>query len=217
MAEDVTFKEGAVIYFEKDEAGWIYILRNGLVELTRELADSLPRRIGSGEILGLADTLGGRERIETARAVTNVSAMRVDPDELRGMLTNNVAIGLKVVTSLCAELREIDEMIVRRMRGGETAAMGHGLGLRMIADHFRRKNMIRAARYAYGRYLETGPTGGDRLDAALHLAGLCERDGEVEVALEIYAGLYNEFPDDARPQAAYHRLKSVIDAFGNKL
>jgi CRP-like cAMP-binding protein len=217
VAEDAAFKEGAVVYFEKDESGWIYILRSGTVELTRELSDALPRRIGAGEILGLADTLGGHERIETARAITNVSATRVDADELRGMLTNNVQIGLKVVTSLCAELREIDEMIVKRMRGGSASSLSRGSGLRMIADHFRRKGMTRAARYAYGRFLETGPVGEERLEGALHLAGLCEKDGEVEIALQIYAGLVEEFPDDARPQASYHRLKSVMDAFGNRL
>ncbi len=217
MAEEVAFKEGAVIYFENDSSGPIYVIRGGRVELTREVVGCPPRSATSGEIVGLSDSLGGPGRIANARAVTNVSATKIEPDELRNMLTNNVAIGLKVITSLCAELREIDEMIVRRLRGGAAPSVETASGLRVIADHFRRKGMNRAARYAYGRYLETDPRGEEQLEAAIHLAGLCEKDGEIEVALQIYEGLVQAYPDDARAQAAYHRLKGVMDVFGDKL
>jgi CRP-like cAMP-binding protein len=217
MPEEVAYKEGAVLYFENDVSGEIFIIRSGTVELTREVVGVLPRHANAGEIIGLSDSLGGGRRIESARAATNVSATRVSVEDLKGMLSNNVAIGLKVITSLCAELREIDEFIVRRMRGGIAQSFGHGVGLRMIADHFRRKGASRAARYAYGRYLECGPTGEDFLEGALNLANLCEKDGEIEAAMGLYEVHVRDYPDEPRAQSAYHRLKSVMETLGGKL
>lgn len=211
MPEEVAFAEGAVIYFENEPSGPVYILRSGRVDLARNVADSIPRQISPGEILGLAESVNASPRIGSARAVTNVTATAVEAEEFRSLLGNNVSIALKVVTSLCAELREIDELIVKRMRGGLISNLGRGQGLRMIADHFRRKNQTRAARYAYGRFLETGPKPEDRLEAALHLAMLCEKDGEIEVAHQIYGQLTQEFPDDARPQSAFNRLQEILN------
>ncbi|RMH54142.1 MAG: hypothetical protein D6679_14175 [Candidatus Hydrogenedentota bacterium] len=213
MKEEV-YKEGAILYFENDPSGRIFIVRSGTVELSREAGDSSPRRIHPGELLGLSDSLGGKRRIGTARAVTNVSANVLDVAELEALLARNVEVALKVITSLCAELREIDEMIVRRMRGGMAGTMSRNAGLRMIADRFRRKNMIRAARYAYARFLETDPSGEERLEAALHLANLCEKDGEPEPALEIYKRLIQEFPEDPRPMGAYERLRGFLETLG---
>lgn len=211
MSEEVAFREGAVIYFENDASGVIFIIRSGRVELARDVADGGVKTLGPGEILGLSDTLGGPHRIGTARAVNNIAASAIGAEEFRRLVGTNVQIGLKVITSLCAELREIDEMIVKRMRGGLAQGLGRAVGLRMIADHFRRKGMTRAARYAYGRYLETNPVGEERLEAAIHLAGLCEKDGEIEVAQSIYSALMQEFPEDARAQASFHRLQNILD------
>lgn len=217
MADEVVFKEGAVIYFEKDHPDNIYIIRQGILEQLMEVQGAAPKQLGAGEIVGLSDLFGGQSRISTVRAVTNVTATRIDADEFKGMLTNNTAVALKVITSLCAELREIDELIVRRLRGGSADFIGKSIGLRIIADFFRRKGMNRAARYAYGRYLETDPAGEERLESAMHLAGLCEKDGDIEIALQIYGRLVKEFPDDARALSAFNRLKGVMNVFGDKL
>lgn len=217
MADDLLFQENAVIYFERDPSGSIFLIRQGRVELTYEIPGSVPRQLGPGEILGLADSLGPHTRIETARAMTDVTASKISVEELRFMLTNNVQIGLKVVTSLCAELRLLDEMIVNRMRGGDADGGGRADGLRMIADHFRGKSMTRAARYAYGKYLETNPDPEEALDAALQLAMMCERDAEIEVALELYETLGREYPSDERPKQAITRVKQVLDTFGDRL
>lgn len=214
MPEDAVYKEGAVIYFERDPADRIFIIRSGMVELTRELGGVPARTIATGEILGLAETLSGHARIASARAVTAVSATAVTADEFRGILAGNFAIGQKLLTGLSSELRDIDEVIVKQMRGGMAQSMGHGVGLRMIADHFRAKGMNRAARYAYGQYLLDAPPGEDRLTATLNLAALCEKDGEHEIALQIYESLCAAHPEDPRPQTAYHRLRSVLEAFG---
>lgn len=211
--DDMAFKDGAVLFFEHDVAEKIYIMRSGRVELTREVRGGATRVVNAGEIIGMAETLGGSPRIASARAITSVTATAVNSDEFAGMLHTNVAVGLKLLTSLCAELREIDEVIVKEMRGGMAQSQGSGLGLRMIADHFRDKGMTRAARYAYGKFLESAPSGEQRLDAMLQLGSLCEKDGDAEVALQIYEAVSAEYPDDARPQTAYHRLKSVMDVF----
>ncbi len=214
MAEDVVFKEGAVLYFERDPAERIFIIRAGIVELQREVHGVAAQRVAAGEILGLAEVLNETPRIATARAISAVQATAVSADEFRSMLSTNFAIGQKLLTSLCSELRSIDEVIVKQMRGGMAQSLGRGVGLRMIADHFRRKGMNRAARYAYGQFLAETPSGEERLEAMLNLASLCEKDGEHEVALQIYESMVAENPEDPRPQAAYHRLKSVMDAFG---
>lgn len=214
MAEDVVYKEGAVLYFEGDPAERIYIIRAGLIELTRDVGGVPPQKIAAGEILGLAETLSAHPRIATARAVTSVQAKAVTADEFRNMLSTNFAIGQKLLTALSAELREIDEVIVKQMRGGMAQSLGRGVGLRMIADHFRRKGMNRAARYAYGQFLVDAPPGEERLEAMLNLASLCEKDGEAQIALQIYEALVAEHPQDPRPQASYHRLKNVLEAFG---
>ncbi|MEK8023465.1 MAG: Crp/Fnr family transcriptional regulator [Candidatus Hydrogenedentota bacterium] len=217
MADDLLFQENAVIYFERDPSGSIFLIRAGKVELTYEIPGSAPRVLGPGEILGLADSLGEHARIETARAMTDVTASKISVEELRFMLTNNVQIGLKVVTSLCGELRMLDEMIVTRMRGGDTDAYGKGVGLKMIAEHFKQKGMNRAARYAYGKYLDTDPDPMDALDGALQLGSLCERDAEIQLAMEIYEMLAREFASDPRPKLALTRVRQVLDTFGDRI
>ena len=217
MASPVSFKEGAVIYFENDPAGTVYIIQSGRVEIVREIQGGGSRQLGQGEILGLADSLGGTACIGTARATEAISATALDVKELKTMLTNNVEIGLKVITSLCSELREIDDLIVQRMRGGVSSVKGDIAGLRIVAEHFQAKGMIRAARYAFGRYLETNPSDDERLEAGLQLAALCEKDGEIEVALQIYSSLSEEFPNDPRPASASERLKGILESFEGSL
>lgn len=217
MPGEQAFKEGAVIYFEHDVSGDIFLIREGQVELTREVPGSAPRRMGVGEMVGLADALGGGNRIETARALADVVATVITVEELRGMLTANVQIGLKVMTSLCAELREIDEMIVTRMRVGSPEGHHVAEGLSMIADHFSKKGMIRAARYAYGRYLEENPNARDYCDAALALGALCERDGDIQIAMDIYEELLKHFPGEQRCQMAYDRVAKTVQNFGGRL
>lgn len=217
MPHEQKFKEGSVIYFENDPSGMIFILRSGGVEIVREISGGGSRNFGPGEIVGLSDSIAGSNRIGTARALGTVSATVLSADELKAMLTTNVEIGLKVITSLCAELRDIDELIVRRMRGGVSVNVEDRDGLRILAEHFREKGLVRAARYAYGRYLETNPDVASRLEASLQLAGLCEKDGEIEAALEIFKNLAGEFPDDPRPKAASERLQSVVDSFQGQL
>lgn len=213
MPGEASFKEGAVVYFERDSSGEVYLLRSGQVELVREVPGSTSRRLGAGEMVGLADSLGGGNRIETARAISDTTATVIAIEELRNMLTSNVQIGLKVITSLCSELREIDEMIVLRMRGSATDMSHVTQGLLMIAEHFANKGMIRAARYSYGRYLEENPDSDDYCDVALQLAALCEKDGDAEIALNVYESLRERFGDEPRVEAARSRLAGIMENF----
>lgn len=206
------------MYFERDSAPDVYLIRSGEVELTREVAGIAPRRLRAGEMVGLADALGGGLRIETARAVRDTTATAIPVDDLRNMLSSNIQIGLKVITTLCAELREIDEVIVTRMRGHESSAPAMaGDGINMIADHFSKKGMVRAARYAYGRYLEVNPNASDYCDTAIQLGALCEREGDIEIAFDIYSRLRERFASEPRAEAAYRRLEGVMATFRGRL
>lgn len=216
MTGAVEFKQGAVLYFEGDPSGPLYILRQGRVSLSRDAVGS-PRgtELGPGDLLGVAEALANHPRIATARAVTDCTCLALLPQDLAKQIATNVEVGLKIVTSLSKELREIDDVIVRRLHldeGGEDALRR---SLRAVGDHFAKQGMNRAARYAFGKYLETDPPDrADFLETGLKLVGLCEADGEVAPAADMAAYLAVEFPADPRPNQHAERLAKIREVLG---
>ncbi len=211
MTGSVEFKQGAVIYFEGDPSGPLYILRSGRIALSRDAVGS-PRgtELGPGDLLGVAEALANHPRIATARAITDCVCLALLPTDLAMQIASNVDVGLKIVTSLSRELREIDDVIVRRLHLDEGGEDAQRRSLRAVGDHFAKLGMYRAARYAVGKYLEADPPDrADYLETGLKLVGICESDGEVGVGADLAEFLAAEFPGDPRPTQAAERLRKI--------
>lgn len=216
MTGIVEFKAGAVLYFEGDPSGPLYILRQGRVSLGREaVGGRAGHEIGPGDLFGVAEALAGSPRIATARALSDCVTLALLPADLAKQIAQNVEIGLKIVTSLSRELREIDDEIVRRLHldeGGEDA-LRHTL--RVIGDHFARQESNRAARYAFGKFIESDPPDPqDILETGLRLVTLCEEEGDVGPAADLALMLAENFPDDPRPPENAERLRKIRSVLG---
>lgn len=210
------FQAGAVIYFEGDPTGPLYIVRRGRVQLTREAVGGRNgTEFQAGDLFGVAEALSGAPRIATARALADVEALPLRPHDLARYIASNVEVGIKIVTSLSRELREIDDEIVRRLHLDESGADKLRFTLRAVGDHFARNENARAARYAYGRFLESDPPDpAEVLEVGMRLVGLCESDGDIKPAYELAQMLAEHFPYDRRTAEAVERLRKIAAVLG---
>ncbi len=106
IASVVRFRKGTQIYHEGDHAGAVFNIIGGVVKAYRALPDET-ERIGAflfaDDLFGLAQE---GKYVNSAKAVTAVTAYRLPVSALESRLPKNAALEFHVICKLCHELRE---------------------------------------------------------------------------------------------------------------
>lgn len=104
--KELAFKSGAVIYREGDPSDYVYIVREGQVEVTRETGDmpTTLATLGGGQIFGEMGVIRGLQRSTTTRAVGAVALVAISREKFLGAFDMENPIVLPILRMLCERL-----------------------------------------------------------------------------------------------------------------
>lgn len=111
---ELKFKSGAVIYREGDPSDYVYIIREGQVEVTRK-TDDLPTvlaTLGGGQIFGEMGVIRGHQRSTTTCAVGAVTLVAISREKFLGAFDMENPIVLPILRMLCERLSNAGPQMV---------------------------------------------------------------------------------------------------------
>lgn len=104
------YKGGSIIYFEKDKAEDIYVLRNGRVILTFPAVDTgqeVKEDVRIGEFFGVKSALGKYPREETAQVLGSATVLVFKPNEFEQFVAEKTHLILKMMKVFSSQLRQV--------------------------------------------------------------------------------------------------------------
>ncbi|AGL03279.1 Crp/Fnr family transcriptional regulator [Desulfoscipio gibsoniae] len=111
----VHYPKDHVIFSAGDIADRVYLLESGWVKIYRISADGKRVTVGSmrspGELMGLAETLMGVERICFAGAINNVTMVALTKTRFEELLAKYPFLSIKVAELLAVRMREAEAII----------------------------------------------------------------------------------------------------------
>lgn len=154
------YKGGSIIYFEKDRAEDIYVLRSGRVVLTypaMETGYEVKEDVRIGEFFGVKSALGKYPREETAQVVGGASVLVFKLADFEEFVAQKTHLILKMMKVFSSQLRQVH----RKVRDilGEGEAKNPAYELMNVAEVYYKNNDFEHAVYAFEKYLEHYPTG----------------------------------------------------------
>ncbi len=93
---------GTVLMREGDDAGDVYIVLDGAVDLSLEGATQVFSTLAPGDLLGWSALLGGGARVATATAATEVDLVVIAGEPLRRLCVADPAVGYAVMRAAFA-------------------------------------------------------------------------------------------------------------------
>lgn len=102
------------IYFEGDEAEYLYLVAMGKVKLVRNTTSGrevLLDVLHGGDHFGSLPTLGGRAHTETAIAQTDCCILRISPADFDRILAEHPDVTRKVLEAVSQRLTESQEIV----------------------------------------------------------------------------------------------------------
>ena len=117
VVDEEGFYDGDEIVQEGNHGDWIWVILEGIAEISKQTANGSIEilRIGDGAFLGSVAALisGGRVRTATVKAVGNVQLGMLDSQLLANELANVSADFKSVLNSVDSRLKQIVEMAVK--------------------------------------------------------------------------------------------------------
>jgi type IV pilus assembly protein PilZ len=107
IANEETYQDGQIIFYEGSPGDWIYVILLGSVEISKEVRGQkdIIDKLQPGDVFGELEFIGGLKRTATARAVGETTVGIMD----RGLLE-------KEYNQLSGQFRSILETIVLKFR-----------------------------------------------------------------------------------------------------
>jgi CRP/FNR family transcriptional regulator, nitrogen oxide reductase regulator len=114
LFHDMDVSIGERIYFEGDEAGYLYLVAIGKVKLVRNTAsgrDVLLDILHGGDYFGSFSTLGGHAHNETAIAQTDCCFLKISAADFDHILADHPDVMRKVLEEVSNRLAESQEIV----------------------------------------------------------------------------------------------------------
>ncbi|RHX91802.1 tetratricopeptide repeat protein [Leptospira stimsonii] len=167
------YKGGSIIYFEKDKAEDIYVLRNGRVILTFPALDTgqeVKEDVRIGEFFGVKSALGKYPREETAQVIGNATILVFKPNEFEQFVAEKTHLILKMMKVFSSQLRQVHKKLKEIL--GQSDTRNPAFELMNVAEVFYKNNNLPHAVYAFEKYLQhyPGTTYSGRATELLELA-----------------------------------------------
>lgn len=153
------YKNGSIVYFEKDKAEDIYVLQKGRVILTYTSVNGheLKEDVRLGEFFGVKSALGKYPREETAQIIGDTSVLVFKVPEFEKFVANKTHLIIKMLKVFSSQLRQVHRQLREILGQGE--AKNPAFELMNVAEVFYKNGNYDHAVYAFKRYLEHYPTG----------------------------------------------------------
>jgi CRP-like cAMP-binding protein len=109
LFEEVSFQNGTVIFQQGKSAEYLYLVINGMVDMSFKPYDGIPltvSHVGKGGLFGWSAVVGSEKYTSSAIAIEDVMAFRMKGNELR---------------KLCVEHPEAGKVILERLADGASS------------------------------------------------------------------------------------------------
>ncbi|QGG95884.1 cyclic nucleotide-binding domain-containing protein [Actinomarinicola tropica] len=106
LTTEVTLAPGTVLVDQGEIGREAFVILEGEAEV--QVDDTVVATVGPGACVGEIALLDGGPRSASVVALTEVTALVLDPREFRSLLLNVPAIAVKVAAALAAKVRELD-------------------------------------------------------------------------------------------------------------
>jgi signal transduction histidine kinase len=126
ISQERRFAAGQEVFKEGDNGDGVYVVKDGLVEISVEIAPGTRRvfaQIGPGEMFGEMAVLELKPRSATARAVKNAEVYFIPRDELRVMVQRSPELSLELLSEISHRLREFNQRYIQEILQAERLAL----------------------------------------------------------------------------------------------
>ncbi|MEM7184390.1 MAG: cyclic nucleotide-binding domain-containing protein [Spirochaetota bacterium] len=155
------YSDGSIIYFEKERAENIYVLKSGKIILTYTAVDSgieVKEDVRIGEFFGVKSTLGHYPREETAQVVGKATVFVFKLAEFEALVAKNPHLLLKMMKSFSSQLRQYHSKVKEHL-GDFEEIRSPAFELVNAGEVFYKNNANSHAIYAFKQYLSKYPDG----------------------------------------------------------
>ncbi|HOJ65011.1 MAG TPA: tetratricopeptide repeat protein [Spirochaetota bacterium] len=108
------FHAGSIIYFKDDKADFVFLLKEGKVQLVYNDIQTGEEQIDiitTGEFFGVKSGLIKFPREETAKVIANSTVIEFSSAEFEALITKNTSIILKMLKAFSNQLRRIGKQV----------------------------------------------------------------------------------------------------------
>lgn len=153
------YKNGSIIYFEKDKAEDIYVLQKGRVILTFTSVNGneLKEDVRLGEFFGVKSALGKYPREETAQVLGEATILVFKVGEFERFVSHKTHLIIKMLKVFSSQLRQVHRQLREIL--GEGEVKNSAFELMNVAEVFYKNGNYEHASYAFEKYLEHYPEG----------------------------------------------------------
>lgn len=126
ITQEHRFPAGNVIFREGDPGDGVYVVSDGLVEISGLVSGEARRvfsQLGPGEIFGEMAVIERRPRSATATAMKDTSVYFIPRDEMLALLQRSPSSAFNVLQEISRRLREFDQLHVREVLQAERLAV----------------------------------------------------------------------------------------------
>lgn len=172
----LNFKKGSCIFAAEDSSSDpVYIIQSGEVELqyNDQVRAHYSRIAGEGDIIGFISSLSKRPRINSAIALSKVTALELSSDNFLTLLSRNHDIALKVIRIFAKALTFYNETLFSR--SGNRQSSSNPEQLLKLARFYASEDPD-IANYIYARFLEKYPDNENHTDAEEERRALNTKD-----------------------------------------
>lgn len=129
IAKEFSFAANQQIFREGDPGNGVYVIENGLVEISALVSGAQRRtlsRLDAGEIFGEMAVIENHPRSATAMAVTETKLFFLPREEILTLLQRSPAFAFNALQEISRRLREFDRLHLREVVQAERLAiLGH--------------------------------------------------------------------------------------------
>lgn len=162
-----------IIVEGKKSAGTFYIILRGRVKISKQdasIADRNGKILGPGDFFGVISCMSTHARIETAVSLERLSVIVVGKDQFGELIQRNPDIAMKIIRFFSRQLRFYDQSITKlTLKNDVEEDPEH---LYQIGEFYLTKRNFPNATYAFQRYLQYCPQGGNAEKAIYRLKQL---------------------------------------------
>ena len=137
IAQECSFAAGTEVFREGDAADGIYVVQDGLVELSARVGADAGRalsQLGPGEIFGEMALVEQQQHPATATALKDTSACFIPRDEMNALLQRSPAFAFGALQEVSRRLLEFDRLRVREVVEAERLAVLGNFARTIIHD-----------------------------------------------------------------------------------
>ncbi|GMT49421.1 MAG: cAMP-binding protein [bacterium] len=160
MALSRNYKAGAVIYFEGDKSGEIYVLKTGDLSLTYrgiEAMNYMTERLNEGDFFGVKSSLARYKREETAQTKSGATVLVLTIQEFEDLAQKNLKLVVKMLKIFSTQLRRIGKQAATLISSSGEETPEPSLALFKIGDYYLNDKKFDQALYAFHKYIECFP------------------------------------------------------------